>query len=159
MEPKEELGKLLLQNNLTISIAESCTGGLISKLITDVSGSSVYFQMGLVTYSNNAKIKILNVEKDIIEKYGAVSYQCAQAMVKGLKTISGSDICISTTGIAGPTGGTDKKPVGLVYCGFYIFDKIYIEEIFLKGNRDLIRKQTANFCLKYLIERIKDGKH
>ncbi|MCX7991737.1 MAG: CinA family protein [Proteobacteria bacterium] len=157
MTTKEELGRILLKNNLTISVAESCTGGLISKLITDVSGSSAYFHMGLVTYSNFAKIKLLNVGEKILDQYGAVSSQCAYEMVRGLKDLSKSDICLSTTGIAGPTGGTEKKPVGLVYCGFYILDKIYIEEIFLKGNRDLIRKQTANFCLKYVIERLKNG--
>ncbi len=153
----EMLGKILKEKKLTISIAESCTGGLISKLITDISGSSEYFIIGVVAYSNEAKKKILQVKTETLEKYGAVSSQCAREMVEGLKFISGSHICISTTGIAGPTGGTKDKPVGLVYCGFAIFNEIFTEKIFLKGERTQIREQTANFCLKLLIKRLTNG--
>lgn len=158
MEPKEKLGEILSEKNISLSVAESCTGGLISKLITDVSGSSKYFQLGLVTYSNEAKKRLLNVSSEILNNFGAVSFECAEAMVRGLKDISMSEICLSTTGIAGPTGGTRDKPVGLVFCGFYIFDKIYIKKCYFKGNRALIRQQTANFCINFLIERLLDGK-
>lgn len=158
MDIKFVLANLLLEKGLTIAVAESCTGGLLSKLITDVSGSSEYFLMGIVCYSNRAKTEILNVDKEILQKYGAVSSQCANAMLIGLKKISDSHIGIATTGIAGPGGGTKDKPVGLVYCGFYIKDKFYVEEIFLKGNREQIRNQTANFCFKFMIDRLRDGK-
>lgn len=154
MELKERLGRKLFEKKLTLSVAESCTGGLISKLITDVSGSSAYFNMGVITYSNEAKIKILKVDDKIIKKHGAVSPECAEAMIRGLKVLSGSDICISTTGIAGPTGGTEEKPVGLVYCGFFIKDKIFIEKNIFKGDRYIIRQQTADYCLNYILERI-----
>ena len=109
--------KKLQKKRMKISVAESCTGGLLSSRITSISGSSKVFSMGLVTYSNQSKIKILNVPKKIIEKYGSVSEECCLSMVKNLKKISRADISISITGIAGPSGGSAKKPVGLVYVG------------------------------------------
>ena len=109
----EKLHKKLIKKNITLSAAESCTGGLLSSKFTRLSGSSKYFQMGLVTYSNKAKIKILKVNKKIINKYGSVSPECCKAMVQGLSRISKSKINISITGIAGPNGGTKDKPVGL----------------------------------------------
>lgn len=157
MNNNEVLGQILLQKNLTVAIAESCTGGLISKLITDVPNSSKYFHTGIVTYSNESKILFLGVDKLIIEKYGAVSSECAEAMIRGVKGFTKCDVCVSTTGIAGPTGGTFEKPVGLVYAGFYIQDIIFIHRLLFKGNRDLIRLQTANFCLRFLIEKLKNG--
>ena len=117
-ELEEVLGKLLAQRNLTLSIAESCTGGLIADRITNVSGSSRYFERGLVTYSNEAKIDELGVPISMIEQYGAVSREVAEAMALGIRTKSGTDIGLSTTGIAGPTGGTPEKPVGLVWIGY-----------------------------------------
>ena len=108
---------LLKKKNLKISFAESCTGGLLSSTITSINGSSKVFTPGLVTYSNQAKIKVLKINKNIIRKYGAVSYQCCFAMVNNLSKISKANINISITGIAGPNGGTKQKPVGLVYIG------------------------------------------
>ena len=107
--------KLLTKKKLTVSFAESCTGGLLASSITSISGSSKVFNMGLVTYSNNAKVKLLQVPKKTIIKYGAVSYETCLSMVKNLSKISKANISISITGVAGPNGGTKAKPVGLVY--------------------------------------------
>ena len=117
---KKELNKLiylLKKKKLKLAIAESCTGGMLSSAITSVNGSSKIFTMGLVTYSNDSKISILKVPKKIIQKHGAVSIQCCLSMVNNLSKISNSKLCVSITGIAGPSGGTKQKPVGLVYIG------------------------------------------
>ena len=111
------LHKKLIRKKLTISVAESCTGGLLAHNLTKLANSSKYFQMGLITYSNQAKIKILKINKNIIRKYGAVSNKCCSAMVQNLSKISKSKINVSITGIAGPGGGSKDKPVGLVYVG------------------------------------------
>ena len=141
----------LLKKKLTISFAESCTGGLLSSTITSLSGSSKIFDMGLVTYSNNAKIKILKVNKKIIDKYGAVSPECCKSMVKNLSKISKSRINVSVTGIAGPVGGSKKKPVGLVYIGFKKDNKLIItKNIFKSKNRVTIQKNTVKRALKIL---------
>ena len=113
----KSLIKLLNKKKLRISLAESCTGGLLASCITAISGSSKIFSLGLITYSNQAKIKVLKVNKNIIKKYGAVSHKCCSAMVKNLSKISKANINVSITGIAGPKGGTKEKPVGLVYIG------------------------------------------
>ena len=120
------LHKKLIKKKLTISVAESCTGGLLAYNLTKLSNSSKYFQMGLTTYSNQAKIKILKVNKSIIKKYGAVSPETCKAMIKNLAKISKSKINISITGIAGPNGGTKLKPVGLVYIGVKKNNKLLI---------------------------------
>ena len=109
--------KKLQQKKLKISFAESCTGGMLALTITSISGASKVFNLGLVTYSNDAKIKILKVNKKIIRKHGAVSAECCEAMVKSLSKLSKAQINVSVTGIAGPNGGTKAKPVGLVYIG------------------------------------------
>ena len=114
----------LIKKKLKISFAESCSGGLLSSSVTSVDGSSKVFTMGLVTYSNLAKITVLKVNKNIIKKYGAVSIQCCLAMVNNLSKISKSKVCISITGIAGPKGGTKQKPVGLVYIGIKVGKKL-----------------------------------
>lgn len=111
----EEIAKILLEKNLTLSTTESCTGGLLSSKFTDVSGSSAYIRLNLVTYSNEAKHQMLGVRTETLENFGAVSEECALEMARGLQKLTGSDICISTTGIAGPTGGSDEKPVGLMF--------------------------------------------
>ncbi len=111
----ENLTKLLIERKLVISTAESCTGGLISSLLTDVSGSSAFVKMNFVTYSNDAKHKILGVNNEILEKFGAVSEECAKEMAEGLARKTGCDVALCTTGIAGPTGGSAEKPVGLCY--------------------------------------------
>ena len=115
MKPEEELGKILTENKLTISTAESCTGGLISSKLTDISGSSEYVKLNFVTYANEVKHSVLGVDWEILNTYGAVSEQCAYAMAEGLNKITNCDVALCTTGIAGPTGGTKEKPVGLVY--------------------------------------------
>ena len=150
----EKLHKKFIKKNITLSVAESCTGGLLSSKFTRLSGSSKYFQMGLVTYSNNAKIKILKVNKKIIDKYGSVSPECCRAMVQGLSKISKSKINISITGIAGPNGGTKDKPVGLVYIGLKKGSKISINKyLFVSKKRNRIQYNTVDKCSN-LLEKI-----
>ena len=116
MNYAEKIGEILTSRNLKISTTESCTGGLLSSKLTDVSGSSAYITLNLVTYANDAKQKMLNI---VLDEEGAVSESCAYQMAKGLQELTGSDICVSTTGIAGPSGGTPQKPVGLMYSTIY----------------------------------------
>ena len=147
----EKLHKKLIKKNITLSVAESCTGGLLSSKFTRLSGSSKYFQMGLVTYSNNAKIKILKVKKKIIDKYGSVSPECCGSMVQGLSKISKSKINISITGIAGPNGGTKDKPVGLVYIGLTKRNKTIVSKnFFKKKDRKSIQNKTVEKCIKLI---------
>ena len=143
--------KLLTKKKLTVSFAESCTGGLLASSITSISGSSKVFNMGLVTYSNNAKVKLLKVPKKTITKYGAVSYETCLSMVKNLSKISKSNISISITGIAGPNGGTKEKPVGLVYIGLKKGSKIIIRKNLFKNKKRIsIQKKTVNETLKII---------
>ena len=143
--------KLLIKKKLTVSFAESCTGGLLASSITSISGSSKVFNMGLVTYSDNAKVKLLKVPKKTITKYGAVSYETCISMVKGLSKISKSNISISITGIAGPNGGTKEKPVGLVYIGLKKGSKIIIRKNLFKNKKRIsIQKKTVNETLKII---------
>lgn len=151
MNINEKIVSLLRKKKISISIAESCTGGLFSSAITSVSGSSKIFSMGLVTYSNKAKIKILGVPKKIIETHGAVSRQCCLAMVNNLYKISKSKLCISITGIAGPKGGSVKKPVGLVYVGLKLNKKVLIKRFHIKNNgRKFIQNQTIKKTFQIL---------
>ena len=136
-----KLVKKLIQKKLKISFAESCTGGMVSSTITSVSGSSKVFNLGLITYSNKAKIDILKVPKKIISKYGAVSNECCLSMVKNLSKISKVNISVSITGIAGPNGGTKLKPVGLVYIGIKKGNNISVQKnLFKSKNRISIQK-------------------
>tara|TARA_Y100000590_G_scaffold366693_1_gene426205 strand:- start:514 stop:987 length:474 start_codon:yes stop_codon:yes gene_type:complete len=156
----KELGKKivkkLIKNNIKISIAESCTGGLLSNSITSVSGSSKIFSLGLVAYSNESKINVLKVSKKIIVKYGAVSKQACRAMVKNVSKMGKTDMSISTTGIAGPSGGTIKKPVGLVYVGTKYKNKIIIKKyLFKKKKRSYIQKTTVDKCLMLILRFLK----
>ena len=145
--------KKLIKKKLTISFAESCTGGLLSSTISSISGSSKTFEMGLITYSNKAKVNILKVPKKIIIKYGAVSKECCLSMVSRLNKISKTDISISITGIAGPKGGSKHKPIGLVYIGIKKGKKITIKEnFFKKKDRISIQKATVNTSLKLVNE-------
>ena len=145
------LVKKLIKKKLKISFAESCTGGLLSSSITSISGSSKIFNLGLVTYSNKAKVDILKVPKKIIKKYGAVSKECCLSMVKNLSKISKANISVSITGIAGPNGGTKLKPVGLVYIGIKKGNKIIIKEnIFKNKNRISIQKTTVKSSLQII---------
>ena len=151
-----KLVKKLIQKKLTISFAESCTGGMLSSTITSVSGSSKIFNLGLVTYSNKAKIDILKVPKKIISKYGAVSNECCLSMVKKISKISKANISVSITGVAGPNGGTKLKPVGLVYIGIKINKKINIYKFFFKNkDRSNIQKETVKKSLNIILSIIK----
>ncbi len=144
--------KLLTKKKLTVSFAESCTGGLLASSITSISGSSKVFNMGLVTYSNNAKVKLLKVPKKTITKHGAVSYETCLSMLKNLSKISKSNISISITGVAGPNGGTKEKPVGLVYIGLKKGSKIIIKKNLFKSKiRTSIQKTTAKKALKMIL--------
>jgi len=139
----KSLIKLLTKKKLKISFAESCTGGLLASTITSISGASKVFNLGLVTYSNQAKIKVLKVNKNIIKKYGAVSHECCSSMVNNLSKISKANINVSITGIAGPKGGTKKKPVGLVYIGIKKGNKTQIIKCLFKSKkRSSIQKAT-----------------
>ena len=145
--------KLLTKKRLNISFAESCTGGLLASTVTSISGSSKIFTIGLVTYSNQAKIKFLKVPKKIILKHGAVSYETCLSMVKNLNKISKTNIAISITGIAGPKGGTKKKPVGLVYIGIKKGNKIIVKKnIFKNKSRGSIQKSTVKQALKMILD-------
>ena len=147
------LHKKLIKKKLTISVAESCTGGLLAHNLTKLANSSKYFQMGLTTYSNQAKIKILKVNKNIIRKYGAVSAECCKAMVKNLSKISKSKINISITGIAGPSGASKNKPVGLVYIGINKGKKLIIKEnIFKVKKRYSIQSLTVKKVIKTILK-------
>ena len=143
--------KKLIKKKFKISFAESCTGGLLSSTITSISGSSKIFNLGLVTYSNKAKINILKVPKNIISSYGSVSKECCLSMVKNLSKISKANISVSITGIAGPNGGTKLKPVGLIYIGIKKGNKIIIKENRFKStNRISVQKATVNTSLKII---------
>ena len=143
--------KKLVRKKLKISSAESCTGGMLASKITSISGASKVFNLGLVTYSNQAKIKILKVNKNIIKKYGAVSQECCEAMVVNLSKISQANINIAITGIAGPKGGTKKKPVGLVFIGVKKGNKIIVSKnIFKSKNRISIQKLTVKKTIKII---------
>ena len=147
-----KLVKKLIQRKHKISFAESCTGGMLSSTITSVSGSSKVFNLGLITYSNKAKIDILKVPKKIISKYGAVSSECCLSMVKNLSKISKANISVSITGIAGPNGGSKKKPIGLVYIGIKNGNNTSIQKnLFKRKDRISIQKATTIKVLKILL--------
>ena len=148
--------KILTKKKLTLSFAESCTGGLLSGCITSISGSSKVFRLGLVTYSNKSKNTFLKVPKKILTKYGAVSEKCCESMVKNLSKIGKSSLSLSITGIAGPNGGSAKKPVGLVYIGFKKGSKIKINRYLFKNkNRNYIRNAAVKQSLRLILSSIK----
>ena len=148
--------KVLIKKKLKISFAESCTGGLLSSTITSVNGSSKVFTLGLLAYSNQSKIQILKVSKNIIRKYGSVSEQVCLAMVNNLSKISKTNISVSITGIAGPSGGTKIKPVGLVYVGIKKNDRAQVKKYLLKNNgRSYIQKATVNKSLRLILSFLK----
>lgn len=151
---EESTAKLLMEKALTVSVAESCTGGLVSSKLTDVSGSSAFIKLNLITYSNESKIKILGVPEETINMYGAVSKQTAYAMAKGVRKISQADIGLAVTGIAGPTGGTSEKPVGLVYIGISCREKTETYKII--ANPQLDRKAIKNFAAEYALYYLKE---
>lgn len=148
---KKRVVNKLINNNLSISSAESCTGGLFASTIVSCNNASKIFNESYVTYSNEAKIKNLNVNFETLERFGAVSEQTAREMVVGLKNKTKADICISITGIAGPTGGTNEKPVGLIYIGFYFKNELEIIKMQLNTkNRNKNRLKTVIYILRKL---------
>ena len=152
----QKIVRLLKKKRLKISFAESCTGGLLSSAITSISGSSKVFTLGLVTYSNQSKNRVLKIPKKIIRKHGTVSMQCCLSMINNLSKISKSKICVSITGIAGPSGGTKKKPVGLVYVGIKKRNKIKIHKYLFKNKgRSYIQKATIRKSLGLILNILK----
>ena len=147
---EEVVGALLKEKGKTLAVAESCTGGLIGERLTEISGSSAYFIEGVVAYHNEAKIRTLNVSKELIENKGAVSAEVAEAMAKGMRERAKTDYAISITGIAGPTGGSEEKPVGLVYIGYADEMKMKSIKIMLPGDRYLIRWRSSQAALDLL---------
>jgi nicotinamide-nucleotide amidase len=151
----KSLVKILIKKRLKISFAESCTGGLLASSITSISGASKIFNLGLITYSNQAKIKFLKVNKNIIKNYGAVSHECCLAMVNNLSKISKANINVSITGIAGPKGGTKQKPIGLVFIGIKK-NKTHIYKCLFKGRkRSSIQKATVKKALDLIFRAVK----
>jgi nicotinamide-nucleotide amidase len=150
------LVKKLIKKKLKISFAESCTGGLLASSITAISGASKVFNIGLVTYSNQSKIRFLKVNKNIIKKYGAVSAECCASMVRNLSKMSNAQINVSITGIAGPKGGTKYKPVGLVYIGIKKGNKIEVNKFLFKSKkRSSIQKAAVKSTINLILRVIK----
>ena len=152
-----KIKRMCEEHNLKISLAESCTGGLLSSLITELPGCSSFFETSLVTYSNKSKIDFLGIKKNTISKYGAVSHQTAKAMVTGLISKTKTDIAVSITGVAGPTGGTKKNPVGTVYFGFAIKNRNKVKtykKYFSKKNRKSIQTNSAKFAIDLIYRSI-----
>ena len=147
--------KWLKEKNLKVAFCESCTGGYISKTITDMSGASEVFDCGIVTYSNSMKSRLVGVSPVALKEKGAVSEEVASQMAKGIRNLSGADIGISVTGIAGPGGGTEEKPVGLVYMGFSTKNTTITKKLNFKGNRDKIRLATVQAVLTTLVDYLK----
>ena len=152
----ENLAKLLKENHLIISTAESCTGGLVSSMLTDISGSSEFVKLNFVTYANEAKHEILGVNWDTLNNFGAVSEECAKEMASGLANKTNCDVALCTTGIAGPTGGTKEKPVGLCYISCFYKNQVYIKKLLLdektprKEMKKLFAENAINFAYEIL---------
>jgi nicotinamide-nucleotide amidase len=153
-ELEQVVGRMLTERKLTIAVAESCTGGLITDKITDVSGSSNYFERGIISYSNQSKIEDLRVPKELIETYGAVSSEVARAMAQGVRQIAGTDIGISTTGIAGPTGGSAEKPVGLVWIGYSDGNETLAVKLNFGDDRRRVKERAAQAALELVRRRL-----
>lgn len=153
----EELVKLLMDKKMTISTAESCTGGMISSSIVNISGASYVLNEAYVTYSNEAKMRLLGVEKKTLDEFGAVSEETASQMVTGVARITGADCAISVTGIAGPDGGTEEKPVGTVYVGYYFNGYTKIEKYNFAGDRYNVRRSTTKTVLSKMLELINNS--
>ena len=154
------LARLLEERGATLALAESCTGGLLAKRITDMAGSSAYFKEGLVTYSNDSKERLLGVPHELLQEHGAVSEPVARAMAEGARKLAASDYALSVTGVAGPGGGTDEKPVGLVYVGLADGQETTVEKLDLSAwsrSREAIRTRTANRAFDLLRRHLVDG--
>ena len=156
MKLEKKILNILVKKKLKLSVAESCTGGMLSSTIASVSGSSKVFNLGLVTYSNESKIKVLKVSKKIIRKYGAVSEQVCLAMVKNVSKIGKTNMSVSVTGIAGPSGGTRKKPVGLIYVGIKKGNKINVKKYLFKNKeRAYIQRNAVNKSLALILSALR----
>lgn len=151
----EALGRLLLSKRLTLSTAESCTGGMIGAAVTSVPGSSEWFRGGVIAYNNRIKMSLLNVPEEILEKHGAVSAEAVSAMAKGAAGRLNTDCAIAVSGIAGPDGGTEDKPVGLVFIGVYCKGKVEVFKNIFSGSREDVRENATDRSLKYLIKILK----
>lgn len=145
------LAEILLSRNWLVSLAESCTGGLVSATLTELAGSSEWFERGYITYSNEAKTECLDVPARLIESHGAVSEPVAKAMAEGARINSGSNVAISITGIAGPSGGTTEKPVGTVCFGWATENQTFTKTVHFDGDRQAVRRQATEFALTELI--------
>jgi len=152
---EEFVGSLLRAHGLTLAVAESCTGGLAGHMITQIAGSSGYFMGGVIAYSNHAKIKLLGVKRTTLDRYGAVSSETAAEMARGAQKFFGADSALSTTGIAGPTGGSDAKPVGLVYIGLAVKGETITARHVFGGTRHEIKTQAARAALTMLCKYVK----
>jgi len=150
----KKLTELLISKNMSIAVAESCTGGLLSSSLTSIPGASSYFNCGFITYSNESKIKMLNVDSQTIELFGAVSERVAYEMAMGAGQNSQSDLAVSVTGIAGPSGGTAEKPVGMVCFGFYVEGEVSTTTQFFSGVRSEIVSESIAFALTELTSKI-----
>ena len=150
----QTLSQLLADQSLTLSVAESCTGGSLSALLTSISGSSAYFDRGYITYSNQAKMDMLDVDTEVLERFGAVSEQTAFEMVNGVIQNSHSDTAVSITGIAGPTGGTVDKPVGMVCFGFCVKGKYIVKTQHFSGDRETVVASSIDFAIQTLVNEL-----
>ncbi|HUR40657.1 MAG TPA: CinA family protein [Verrucomicrobiae bacterium] len=151
----EELGRLLTARQAFLAVAESCTGGLVAKRITDIAGSSAWFERGFVTYSNASKRELLGVSQDVLDRVGAVSRECAEAMARGLMVMTPAHWGVAITGIAGPGGGSPEKPVGLVWLAWASRDgAVQSEALQLGGSREAIREASADAAIAGLLRRL-----
>jgi nicotinamide-nucleotide amidase len=157
MKLEKLIGDLLREEGWTLSIAESCTGGLVCDRITDVSGSSDYFMGGMVTYSNESKAKHLGIPLRYVKKHGAVSPQVARRMAQGVRKAFTTTFGLSTTGVAGPTGGTKRSPVGRVFVGLAAGRKIWVKKLDLKGTRREIKEKATEKALQFFYEILIQG--
>ena len=151
MESLTALVNILKDKELKIAAAESCTGGLLGGALTSMAGSSQFFELGMVTYSNEAKIKLLGVKEDTIYQYGAVSENTAKEMAVNIKNVAGTNIGVSITGVAGPGGGSEEKPVGLVYIGVSMENTTYIYKHLFEGNRASVRSQSVSAAIEHIL--------
>ena len=155
MNKLQELRKILIEKELNISVAESCTGGMLAQLLTKYPGSSSYFDRGFITYTNQSKIDELGINSSAIDEFGAVSLEVASEMVKGVNKKSRTSISIAITGIAGPGGATSGKPVGTVCFGFIVNGELFAEKKLFSGDRDLIIQSSVNFAIECIFNQIK----
>lgn len=156
LKTEKRIASILRKNQWQLCVAESCTGGLVSSRMTDLSGSSEFISVNFVTYANSAKVNYLGVKETTLEQYGAVSEQTAAEMVSGLMERTGCDVAIATTGIAGPTGGTEEKPVGTICVGVKVKDRLSVRRFNLNPNysRTRMKRKFAKQALEYLLEQL-----